>query len=98
MASEFAGKSVVVTGGATGIGAAIVRAFHRDGARVTILDLNDTAAAGLAAELGAAGMESGGTAGFRPASQWISRANAPASAAAGSALAVAVATSSASSL
>ena len=52
MASEFAGKSVVVTGGATGIGAAIVRAFHGDGARVTILDLNEAAAARLAGELG----------------------------------------------
>lgn len=52
MASEFAGKSVVVTGGATGIGAAIVRAFHREGAQVTILDLNRNGAADLAAKLG----------------------------------------------
>ena len=52
MASEFSGKSVVVTGGATGIGAAIVRAFHGEGARVTVLDLNLAAAEKLAAELG----------------------------------------------
>ncbi len=52
MASEFAGKSVVVTGGATGIGAAITRAFHRQGALVTVLDLNDIAAAALTGELG----------------------------------------------
>jgi len=52
MATEFSGKSVVVTGGATGIGAAIVRAFHADGARVTILDLNEAAASKLAGELG----------------------------------------------
>ena len=52
MASEFAGKSVVVTGGASGIGAAIVRAFHQEGARVSVLDLNEAAAASLANELG----------------------------------------------
>ena len=52
MASEFSGKSVVVTGGATGIGAAIGRAFHGEGARVTVLDLNLAAAEKLAAELG----------------------------------------------
>jgi meso-butanediol dehydrogenase/(S,S)-butanediol dehydrogenase/diacetyl reductase len=50
--SEFSGKSVVVTGGASGIGAAIVREFHREGARVTILDLNPERAAAFAAELG----------------------------------------------
>ena len=50
--TEFSGKSVVVTGAATGIGAAIARAFHREGARVTILDLNADAASRLAAELG----------------------------------------------
>ena len=50
--TEFSGKSVVVTGAATGIGAAIARAFHREGARVAILDLNADAASRLAAELG----------------------------------------------
>ncbi|MDR3473118.1 MAG: SDR family NAD(P)-dependent oxidoreductase [Devosia sp.] len=52
MASEFSGRSVVVTGGATGIGAAIARAFHREGARVSVLDLNEEAAGRLVAELG----------------------------------------------
>lgn len=51
--SEFSGKSVVVTGGASGIGAAIVREFHAAGARVTILDLDPARAATLATELGA---------------------------------------------
>lgn len=50
--TEFSGKAVVVTGAATGIGAAIARAFHRDGARVAILDLNEAAASRLARELG----------------------------------------------
>lgn len=50
--SEFSGKSVVVTGGASGIGAAIVREFHREGAEVTILDLSPERAAALAADLG----------------------------------------------
>jgi len=50
--SEFAGKSVVVTGGASGIGAAIVKVFHAEGAQVTILDLDPGRAAALAAELG----------------------------------------------
>lgn len=50
--SEFEGKSVVVTGGASGIGAVIVREFHSAGARVTILDLDPQRAAALATELG----------------------------------------------
>ncbi|MGM4986303.1 MULTISPECIES: SDR family NAD(P)-dependent oxidoreductase [Rhizobium] len=50
--SEFAGKSVVVTGGASGIGAAITRTFHAEGARVTIVDLDAGRAAALAGELG----------------------------------------------
>ena len=50
--SEFQGKSVVVTGGASGIGAAIARTFHAEGATVTILDLDAGRASALAAELG----------------------------------------------
>ena len=49
---EFAGRRVVVTGGSTGIGAAIVRAFHAAGAVVRILDLDARGADRLAAELG----------------------------------------------
>ncbi len=37
---DFEGRSVVVAGGATGIGAAAARAFARAGARVTIGDVN----------------------------------------------------------
>ena len=46
------GKNVLVTGGASGIGAEIVRAFAGQGARVGFLDLDDEASAALAADLG----------------------------------------------
>ena len=46
------GKSVLVTGGASGIGAEIVRAFAGQGARVGFLDLDGEASAALAADLG----------------------------------------------
>ena len=50
--SEFADKVVVVTGGATGIGEAIVRIFAAERARVVILDLNQDRAGALARDLG----------------------------------------------
>ena len=50
--SEFANKVVVVTGGASGIGEAIVRQFHAEGARVAILDLSLERATALATSLG----------------------------------------------
>ena len=50
--ARFEGKSVVVTGGASGIGAAAVRLFHREGARVVIGDLDVAAGEALAGELG----------------------------------------------
>lgn len=42
------GRTVVVTGGASGIGAAFVRAFAENGARVAFLDLQRDAGAALA--------------------------------------------------
>jgi 2-keto-3-deoxy-L-fuconate dehydrogenase len=45
------GKAMLVTGGASGIGAATCRAFVEQGARVVIGDVNDAAGRGLAAEL-----------------------------------------------
>jgi 3-oxoacyl-[acyl-carrier protein] reductase len=36
------GKTAVVTGGSTGMGAATARLFAREGASITILDVNDT--------------------------------------------------------
>jgi 3-oxoacyl-[acyl-carrier protein] reductase len=50
---RLSGKTAIVTGGASGIGAGIVRRFVAEGARVAIADLNAAAAAALAAELGA---------------------------------------------
>ncbi|MEJ6387885.1 GolD/DthD family dehydrogenase [Gymnodinialimonas ulvae] len=44
------GKTAVVTGGASGIGAAIVHAFAAKGAHVAVLDLNAEAAAEQAAQ------------------------------------------------
>ena len=50
---DLAGKVVLVTGGATGIGEAIVRCFAAQGARVGFLDIKDEDGRALAAELGA---------------------------------------------
>jgi 3-oxoacyl-[acyl-carrier protein] reductase len=50
---RLANKSAVVTGGASGFGAGIVRKFVAEGARVMIADINGDAAKALAAELGA---------------------------------------------
>jgi NAD(P)-dependent dehydrogenase (short-subunit alcohol dehydrogenase family) len=47
------GKVAIVTGGATSIGAAIVRAFHAAGTKVMIADIEVDAGRALAAELGA---------------------------------------------
>lgn len=44
-------RAVLITGGATGIGADLVRAFAGQGARVAFLDIQEAAAQALAAEL-----------------------------------------------
>lgn len=49
---RFDKRVVVVTGGGSGIGAAVVRQFHQEGAAVVIADANPTAAHSLAQELG----------------------------------------------
>ncbi len=53
---RLSGKTAIVTGGASGIGAGIVRRFVAEGARVAIADLNLAAATTLAAELGPAAL------------------------------------------
>jgi 3-oxoacyl-[acyl-carrier protein] reductase len=48
------GKAAIVTGGASGFGAGIVRKFVAEGARVVVADINVEAARALAAETGVA--------------------------------------------
>jgi NAD(P)-dependent dehydrogenase (short-subunit alcohol dehydrogenase family) len=49
---ELQQKTILVTGGASGLGAACVRMLTASGAQAVILDLNDTAGKQLAEELG----------------------------------------------
>jgi NAD(P)-dependent dehydrogenase (short-subunit alcohol dehydrogenase family) len=49
---SLAGKIAVVTGGASGIGAAVAEAYARKGAKLAILDLQQEAADAMAATLG----------------------------------------------
>jgi 3-oxoacyl-[acyl-carrier protein] reductase len=51
---RLAGKTAIVTGGASGFGEGIVRKFVAEGARVMIADINGAAADALANQLGAA--------------------------------------------
>ncbi|MCM2562553.1 SDR family oxidoreductase [Lutimaribacter sp. EGI FJ00015] len=46
------GKTAIVTGGASGFGAGIVRKFAAEGARVMVVDLNADGADGIAEEVG----------------------------------------------
>jgi D-xylose 1-dehydrogenase len=54
---DLKGASVVVTGGGSGIGAAIVRAFAGQGARVGFIDIADAPSRRLEAELRSGGAE-----------------------------------------
>jgi len=54
---DLTGKTAVVTGGGSGIGAAIARVFAARGARLFLLDLDEGAAAGVAGEIRAQGGE-----------------------------------------
>ncbi len=55
--APLAGRRALVTGGASGIGAAIARRLAADGASVVIADLQGDAAARLATEIGAASVQ-----------------------------------------
>lgn len=50
--TDLTGRSALVTGGASGIGAACARELADRGARVTVADVNDVAAKELASEIG----------------------------------------------
>lgn len=54
---RFTGQSIVISGGASGIGAAAARAFGREGGRVAILDVAIEQGTKLASELRAEGTE-----------------------------------------
>ena len=49
---ELKGRNIIVTGGANGIGEAMVRAFHAQGARVFFCDVDGPAGQSLVKELG----------------------------------------------
>ena len=51
--TELAGKVAIVTGGASGLGAGLVRRFAAEGAKVVFCDLDGDGGAALASELGA---------------------------------------------
>ncbi len=53
---RLAGKTALVTGGASGFGAGIARKFLAEGARVAIADINAEAVAAMAEVLGATGV------------------------------------------
>ena len=53
--NRFVGKSVLITGGAGGMGLAASRMFAAEGARVSVLDLSAEAGAALVSELSADG-------------------------------------------
>jgi NAD(P)-dependent dehydrogenase (short-subunit alcohol dehydrogenase family) len=53
--TEFAGRIAVVTGGGSGLGAALAHRFGDAGMRVAVLDIDEDAAASVAAELAASG-------------------------------------------
>ena len=56
MHKRFAGKTAVITGGASSIGLAIARRFVQEGGKIVAKDINTEGVAALAAELGESGV------------------------------------------
>ncbi len=52
MSQEFTGQTAVITGAASGLGLAIAKKLHAEGARVAMLDLNEAALQSAAKEVG----------------------------------------------
>jgi NAD(P)-dependent dehydrogenase (short-subunit alcohol dehydrogenase family) len=50
---RLSGRHVIVTGGASGIGKAMAQLFHREGARLALIDVNEAALLPVAKELDA---------------------------------------------
>jgi NAD(P)-dependent dehydrogenase (short-subunit alcohol dehydrogenase family) len=50
---KMAGRRVIVTGAASGIGKANAQLFHAEGARLALMDLSEEALAEVAAQTGA---------------------------------------------
>lgn len=50
--SVFSGKCVIVTGASQGIGLACAQAFHQDGAKVVLADVDDAKGGAAAAQIG----------------------------------------------
>lgn len=59
---SFAGRTAIVTGGGSGIGAALAHRLADHGAKVVVSDLDPATAAQVAAEIGAAAVAAGGDA------------------------------------
>jgi 3-oxoacyl-[acyl-carrier protein] reductase len=56
-AMDFEGQSVIVTGGATGIGEACCRLFAKAGAKVTVMDIDRAGAERVADDVGGEGVD-----------------------------------------
>lgn len=55
MGNRLAGRSIIVTGGASGIGAGLCRGFASEGAHVVVADINTELATALASDIREAG-------------------------------------------
>ena len=53
---ELKGQAAIVTGGASGLGAATARALAAAGAKVTVFDINEAGAASVARDIGGVGI------------------------------------------